>query len=114
MGIPFFQSKNEFKILIERLHLDMLAVDTQLVIWTGHVVNNRLLTLSKPSHFQLESLLVLVKIASIIEATRSNINTNLTVKDIVLIGSTFANIESSKIHVYNIGNNCLTYNNCTI
>lgn len=54
------------------------------------------------------------KISNIIEATRSNINTDLTVKDIVLIGSTFANIESSKIHVYNLGDNCFTYNNCTV
>jgi anionic cell wall polymer biosynthesis LytR-Cps2A-Psr (LCP) family protein len=33
------------------------------------------------------------KISNIIEATRSNINTDLTISDIVNLGSTFANIE---------------------
>jgi anionic cell wall polymer biosynthesis LytR-Cps2A-Psr (LCP) family protein len=54
------------------------------------------------------------KISNIIDATRSNINTDLTVKDIVSIGSSFANVESSNIHVYNLGNDCFVYQKCTV
>ena len=54
------------------------------------------------------------KISEIIEATRSNINTDLTVSDIISIGTNFANVDKSDIHVYNLGNNCVSYNNCTI
>lgn len=54
------------------------------------------------------------KISEIIDATRKNINTDLTVGDIVSFGSTFASIEKSNIHVYNIGSDCITYNNCSV
>ena len=54
------------------------------------------------------------KISNIIDATRRNINTDLTVADIVSIGSTFANIGKSDIHVYNIWDSCIAYNNCTV
>lgn len=54
------------------------------------------------------------KISEIIDATRKNIDTDLTVGDIVSIGSTFANIEKSAIHVYNLGSDCIAYNNCSI
>ncbi len=42
------------------------------------------------------------KISEILEATRKNINTDLTVADMVSIGSTFVDIEKSAIHVYNL------------
>jgi len=42
------------------------------------------------------------KISEIIDATRKNINTDLTIADIISIGSNFANIEKSAIHVYNL------------
>jgi LCP family protein required for cell wall assembly len=54
------------------------------------------------------------KISEIIDATRKNINTDLTVSDIVSIGSSFANVEKSNIHVYNLGSDCIAYNNCSI
>jgi LCP family protein required for cell wall assembly len=54
------------------------------------------------------------KISDIIEATRSNINTDLTVSDIISIGANFANADKSDIHIYNLGNNCVSYTNCTI
>lgn len=54
------------------------------------------------------------KISEIIDATRKNINTDLTVSDIVSIGSNFANVEKSNIHVYNLGSDCVAYNNCSI
>ena len=54
------------------------------------------------------------KISNIIEATRSNINTDLTISDIVNLWSTFASIEKSNIHVYNLGNDCSNYINCNI
>lgn len=54
------------------------------------------------------------KISEIIDATRKNINTDLTVSDLVSIGSSFANLEKSAIHVYNLGNDCVSYNNCSV
>ncbi len=54
------------------------------------------------------------KISNIIDATRSNINTDLTVSDIVSFGSTFAGVGQGDIHVYNLGDNCLTYTNCSV
>ncbi len=54
------------------------------------------------------------KISEIIDATRKNINTDLTVADMVSLGSTFASIDTSNIHVYNIGSDCMTYTNCTV
>lgn len=54
------------------------------------------------------------KISNIIDATRKNINTDLTIADIVSMGSTFASIEKSAIHVYNLGNDCVVYNSCVV
>ncbi|MBC7503897.1 LCP family protein [Candidatus Gracilibacteria bacterium] len=54
------------------------------------------------------------KITNIIDAIRLNINTDLTVADVVSIGSTFASIGNSNIHLYNIGDNCIAYTNCTV
>lgn len=54
------------------------------------------------------------KISEIIDATRKNINTDLTISDIVSIGSNFASIEKSAIHVYNLWNNCINYTNCSV
>jgi LCP family protein required for cell wall assembly len=54
------------------------------------------------------------KISEIIDATRKNINTDLTVSDMVSIGTTFANLEKSAIHVYNLGSDCMVYNNCAV
>ncbi len=54
------------------------------------------------------------KISEILEATRKNINTDLTVADMVSIGSTFVDIEKSAIHVYNLWNDCIVYNNCSV
>lgn len=54
------------------------------------------------------------KIAEIIDATRKNINTDLTVADIVELGGTFSSVEKENIHMYNLGSNCIAYNNCEI
>ncbi len=54
------------------------------------------------------------KISNIIEATRSNISTDLVVSDIVELGATFADIETSKIHMYNLGNDCSNYQHCNM
>lgn len=54
------------------------------------------------------------KISNIIEATRSNINTDLTVADIVSLGSTFGSMEKWDIHVYNLGSDCVSYTNCSV
>ena len=54
------------------------------------------------------------KISEIIDATRKNINTDLTIADIISIGSNFANIEKSAIHVYNLWDHCINYANCTV
>ncbi len=54
------------------------------------------------------------KISEIIDATRKNINTDFTVGDIVSLGTTFASIDTSNIHVYNLGNDCITYTNCSV
>ena len=52
--------------------------------------------------------------SNIIDATRKNIDTDLTVADIVSLGASFASVEKSAIHVYNLGNDCLSYSICTI
>ncbi len=54
------------------------------------------------------------KISEIIDATRRNINTDLTVWDIISLGSSFAGVSKWDINVYNIGDNCISYNNCTV
>ena len=54
------------------------------------------------------------KVSSIIDATRKNIDTDLTVADIVSLGASFASIEKSAIHVYNIGSDCLSYSICNV
>lgn len=52
--------------------------------------------------------------SNIIDATRKNIDTDLTVADIVSLGASFASIEKSAIHVYNLGGDCLSYSVCSI
>lgn len=54
------------------------------------------------------------KISEIIDATRKNINTDLTISDIVSMGTTFANIDTWSIHVYNLGSDCVAYHNCAV
>lgn len=54
------------------------------------------------------------KISAIIDATRKNINTDLTISDIVSMGTTFAKIDTWDIHVYNLGSDCMVFNNCTV
>lgn len=54
------------------------------------------------------------KISELIDATRKNINTDLTVSDIVSLGSTFAGIDKSGLHVYNLGNDCISYVICSV
>ncbi len=54
------------------------------------------------------------KVSNIIDATRKNIDTDLTVADIVSLGASFASIEKSAIHVYNLGGDCLSYSVCSI
>ncbi len=54
------------------------------------------------------------KISAIIDATRSNISTDMTVGDILSIGKDFATIATSDIHVYNLGDNCLSHSICSV
>ncbi len=54
------------------------------------------------------------KISDIIEATRSNIDTDLTVSDIVSLGATFASVDQSQIHIYNLGSDCISYSVCSV
>jgi polyisoprenyl-teichoic acid--peptidoglycan teichoic acid transferase len=54
------------------------------------------------------------KISELIDATRKNINTDLTVADIVSLGATFASMDKSGLHVYNIGHECLSYVSCSV
>lgn len=54
------------------------------------------------------------KISNIIDATRKNIDTDLTVADIVSLGTSFASIEQSQVHVYNLGIDCLSYSVCSV
>jgi anionic cell wall polymer biosynthesis LytR-Cps2A-Psr (LCP) family protein len=54
------------------------------------------------------------KISELIDATRKNINTNLTVADIVSLGTTFASMDKSGLSVYNIGHECLSYTSCSV
>ncbi len=54
------------------------------------------------------------KVSNIIDATRKNIDTDLTVADIVSLGASFASIEKSAIHVYNLGGDCLSYSVCSM
>jgi polyisoprenyl-teichoic acid--peptidoglycan teichoic acid transferase len=54
------------------------------------------------------------KISELIDATRKNINTDLTVADIVSLGTTFASMDQSGLHVYNLGNDCSSYTICQV
>jgi LCP family protein required for cell wall assembly len=54
------------------------------------------------------------KVSNIIDATRKNIDTDMTVSDIVSLGVSFASIEKSAIHVYNLGIDCLSYSVCSV
>jgi hypothetical protein len=54
------------------------------------------------------------KISELIDATRKNINTDLTVADIVSMGTTFASMDPSGLRVYNLGNDCVAYNACNV
>ncbi len=54
------------------------------------------------------------KVSNIIDATRKNIDTDLTVADIISLGASFASIEKSAIHIYNLGIDCISYSICSV
>jgi anionic cell wall polymer biosynthesis LytR-Cps2A-Psr (LCP) family protein len=54
------------------------------------------------------------KISNIIDATRKNIDTDLTISDIISLGASFASIDKSSIHIYNLGIDCISYSICSI
>lgn len=52
------------------------------------------------------------KIGELIDATRKNISTDLTVGDIVNYGLKFKDIDKNHIHTYNLNSDCYSYTNC--
>lgn len=74
----------------------------------------KLIAAIKSKAFSLNIITNPQKINELIQATNKNISTNLTVGDIVKLGTQFGNIDKKNIRSYNINADCYVYTKCSV